>query len=157
MGLVACQDCGTQVSDRASACPHCGGPMPTNQAPATSVPDVPAQPSSGGGGLILLGVVMAALMVGALYLVARPPSGDEDELRAAVTAEFRDPRGAEFRNVRWMTKDAACGEVNGTNGFGGKTGFAAFYATRSTSTGRFEVFLSGNTQTETDFVAGICK
>lgn len=27
MALVACTDCGNQVSDRAAACPKCGGPM----------------------------------------------------------------------------------------------------------------------------------
>lgn len=131
--------------------------MPASHAPTDTQPVTPAQTSSGGGGLIVIGLVIAALMVGAIYLVARPPIGNEVEMRGAVTAEFRDPSGAEFRAIRWLTKDAACGEVNGTNGFGGKTGFMAFYATRRASTGRFEVFLSGNTETETNFVAGICK
>jgi hypothetical protein len=27
MGLVACRDCGKEVSDRAATCPACGGPM----------------------------------------------------------------------------------------------------------------------------------
>ena len=27
MGLITCVDCGKAVSDRAAACPHCGGPI----------------------------------------------------------------------------------------------------------------------------------
>lgn len=156
MGLVVCQDCGAKVSDRASACRQCGGPMPSAAVAEPSQPDAPAQPSSGGGWMILIGLVIAALMVGALYLVARPATGNEDELKAAVTAEFLDPASAEFRNIRWMTAEHACGEVNGANSFGGKVGFRKFYASRITASGRFEVFLSGNTETETSLVAGRC-
>lgn len=105
---------------------------------------------------MLLGLALAAIMVGALYLVVRPPKGNEDELKAAVTADFLDPKSAEFRSIQWETEDAACGEVNGTNSFGGKVGYRKFYAVRSTASGRFEVFLSGNTDTETSFVAGRC-
>lgn len=156
MGLVACQDCGAKVSDRASACPQCGGPMAAAAAPGASQADSSTRPSSAGGGLIVLGLVLAAAMAGGIYLVSKPASGSDDELRAAVTAEFLDPKSAEFRNIRWETKDAACGEVNGTNTFGGKVGFRKFYAVRSTTSGRFEVFISGNTATETSFVAGRC-
>ena len=30
MGLIKCIDCGAMVSDRAKACPHCGGPIENN-------------------------------------------------------------------------------------------------------------------------------
>lgn len=105
---------------------------------------------------MLLGLVLAAVMVGGLYLVMRPSTGNDDELKAALTADFLDPNSAEFRNIKWETKDAACGEVNGTNSFGGKVGYRKFYAVRSTASGRFEVFLSGNTEVETSLVAGRC-
>lgn len=29
MALIACTECGHQVSDRAAACPHCGAPVAT--------------------------------------------------------------------------------------------------------------------------------
>lgn len=37
MGMVTCRDCGAEVSDRATDCPRCGGPMaphPAQQAPS---------------------------------------------------------------------------------------------------------------------------
>jgi 4-hydroxy-3-methylbut-2-en-1-yl diphosphate synthase IspG/GcpE len=33
MALIACPDCGRQVSDQALACPHCGRPLRSVQAP----------------------------------------------------------------------------------------------------------------------------
>lgn len=33
MGLVKCIDCGSDVSDRASACPKCGGPIDNPSVP----------------------------------------------------------------------------------------------------------------------------
>jgi hypothetical protein len=33
MGLIACQDCGGQVSDQALACPHCGRPLRSMPSP----------------------------------------------------------------------------------------------------------------------------
>jgi len=38
MALVACQECNREVSDRASACPHCGNPMAARAQPATTGP-----------------------------------------------------------------------------------------------------------------------
>lgn len=35
MALIACAECGHQVSDRAAACPQCGAPV-TSQAPVAS-------------------------------------------------------------------------------------------------------------------------
>lgn len=43
MALIECQDCGAQVSDRAQACPKCGGPM---AAPRATAPIQLAQESS---------------------------------------------------------------------------------------------------------------
>lgn len=46
-----------------------------------------------------------------------------------VRNRLRDPSAAEFRDFRVSYKGGhaiACGEVNGTNGFGGKAGFQGF-------------------------------
>lgn len=43
MALIECQDCCAQVSDRAQACPKCGGPM---AAPRATAPIQLAQESS---------------------------------------------------------------------------------------------------------------
>jgi hypothetical protein len=34
MALIACSDCGREVSDRAPACPQCGAPIAAQAAPA---------------------------------------------------------------------------------------------------------------------------
>ena len=157
MGLIRCEDCGASVSDRAKACPQCGGPMSSAVAPAASSPEA-AVPASGSSslGLLLLGPIILAAIVGVVYLVYRPDPGRDAELQAAVTQNFVDPASAQFRNIRWLSETAACGEVNGANRFGGKVGFEPFYATRPGGTGQFEVFLSGNTQVETSLVASAC-
>ncbi len=35
MALVQCRDCNREISERASACPHCGAPNVAKQTPAT--------------------------------------------------------------------------------------------------------------------------
>lgn len=154
MGLIQCEDCGASVSDRATACPQCGGPM----APAVSSPEPAAAPAPGSSslGLLLLGPIILAALAGVVYLIYRPDPGRDTALQAAVTQNFVDPASAQFRNIRWLSESAACREVNGTNSFGGKVGFEPFYATRRGGTGQFEVFLSGNTQVETSVVASSC-
>jgi len=40
MALINCPECGKSISDKASACPHCGNPIaepPTQQQPPTQV------------------------------------------------------------------------------------------------------------------------
>jgi hypothetical protein len=46
------------------------------------------------------------------------------EAKDLVRTAARDPDSIEFRNMRQAPKSGAvCGEVNGRNGFGGKTGW----------------------------------
>lgn len=46
-----------------------------------------------------------------------------------VRDALRDPSGAEFRNKHVPAgKGYLCGEVNGSNGFGGRAGFQRFIA-----------------------------
>jgi hypothetical protein len=42
MALIACSECGRQISDRATACPSCGSPVPTQEL--ASAPAVHANP-----------------------------------------------------------------------------------------------------------------
>ena len=41
MPLISCPDCGTEVSDRAPACPRCGAPIAAPAAPAAPPPIAP--------------------------------------------------------------------------------------------------------------------
>jgi hypothetical protein len=45
-----------------------------------------------------------------------------------IRAKLRDPKSAEFRNVRicYSMGPIVCGQVNSNNGFGGKTGYQRF-------------------------------
>lgn len=54
-----------------------------------------------------------------------PVSFGAGEAKAAVAAAMRDPSSAEFRDIR-ETAAATCGEVNGTNAYGGYAGFTPF-------------------------------
>lgn len=42
MALIKCPECGGQVSDKASSCPHCGYPMSENTVNTTAVNDYAA-------------------------------------------------------------------------------------------------------------------
>lgn len=58
MALVKCQDCGNDVSNRATACPKCGGPI-SGAAPLTEQSTVTTQQTSKPYKvLLMLGVVM---------------------------------------------------------------------------------------------------
>lgn len=49
------------------------------------------------------------------------------EAEAAVRSQMRDPASAEFRSLkRQAEQKIVCGEVNGRNGYNGKTGFIPF-------------------------------
>lgn len=43
-----------------------------------------------------------------------------------VRAKLKDPDSAQFQNQFISSKDAACGEVNAKNSFGGYTGFKRY-------------------------------
>jgi hypothetical protein len=95
----------------------------------------------------LSGALLTAI-AGSLCVLALAFSDDEPSTSAAkeadkqfrwieagkkgVRSRLRDPASAEFRNVYFHRGPdgvpAACGEVNGANGFGGKSGFQRFVA-----------------------------
>lgn len=60
---------------------------------------------------------------------AKADSALTERLKLKITEQLRDPSSAQFRNLRLNSaKDFLCGEVNGTNGFGGYYGFVEFAA-----------------------------
>lgn len=66
----------------------------------------------------------AVLLVAAWALTG---CGQAERAAEAKVAELlRDPSSAQFRNVEIRKSGAACGEVNGKNGFGGYVGFRQF-------------------------------
>ncbi len=84
MGLLNCPDCGSQVSDRAPACPNCGRPFSSGSAraaPASTVAD--KKGSSAGrvfGGRLLLFVILPIVVTlgacaGFVYLGSVPAPG----------------------------------------------------------------------------------
>ncbi len=70
-------------------------------------------------------MVRASIIVLAL-LAGCSSEPDTSEARKAVLAQMRDPDSAKFRNVELNSNGTVCGEVNGTNAFGGMTGFQPF-------------------------------
>lgn len=47
MAMILCPECGKQISDRASACPHCGNPMQPNATQPHVVPPPPPNKDEG--------------------------------------------------------------------------------------------------------------
>ena len=71
----------------------------------------------------------AALESAKKEAVAKAETALVERLKLKVSERLRDPSSAQFRNLRLNSaKDFLCGEVNGTNGFGGYSGFVEFAA-----------------------------
>ena len=49
-----------------------------------------------------------------------------DEVKSAVTADFKDPASSQFRNLK-VKLASLCGEVNSKNSYGAYTGFKRFH------------------------------
>lgn len=104
MALIACKNCGKQLSDKATACPHCG-------APQTPAPTAPQQPANNGKKIIIgICVAVAVLLMiafGCMISGNRPvglaaddtdvPSGSfDDDLYTDEPAWTSSPTPAEF-------------------------------------------------------------
>ena len=76
---------------------------------------------------------MIFLLVTALS-ASPAPAAEVDQFadaKAAVADLLRNPDGARFRKVQFgkkmLSETAVCGEVNGTNAYGGYVGYRRFY------------------------------
>ena len=88
MALITCNECGQMVSDKASACPHCGNPISTNYV-AEDLPqqNQQTQNSSSGTPRWIVPVLIAALVVlaGAIsYILLNKSQSKEVEKQSAV-------------------------------------------------------------------------
>lgn len=76
MALIACAECGKEVSDKAAACPQCGAPVSTPSA-------VPAEEKSrqtNSGCLPAMGLLLIALLAWAIWPKSRAPGDGVDNL-----------------------------------------------------------------------------
>lgn len=103
MALIICPECGREISDQAPACPHCGKPMHTSNAPETYEP----QPKPNRLPFIIVGFFVAL----AVTLFVSCPGED---------AHHREVKFVGEKALRTMTADQ--GEiVRGLSAlFGGK-------------------------------------
>ena len=85
MALINCEECGREISDRATVCPHCGSPVPPAEAAVVPTParvdTAPPKPPSrfrlGLKGKIALAVAGALVLGGAAWgIVAAVTGGD---------------------------------------------------------------------------------
>jgi len=115
VGLVKCEDCGREVSDRAAACPHCGCPTskrrPSEATVTPSASQQPTHPSQSKKRLLLLGVLGAisvSIAVTAL-VVHYQAASKEAEIHAKQQAEqdARDLAAAQARDKAAAESEAA--------------------------------------------------
>lgn len=66
MALIKCPECGSEVSDRAQACPRCGRPLNPYAAPFVQA-QAPRAPVPATTGRVLLAIVLGFITLG--YLV----------------------------------------------------------------------------------------
>ncbi len=113
MSLRPCKECGKQISSDAKACPHCGKKRPINR-----------------GSLVILGVLVAILIVGAYMnrnIGQAPlpsPADDAQFAHAAAGAKMlhdaaRNPDSFKLVQVLTMSDGTACYTYRAQNGFGG--------------------------------------
>lgn len=93
MALIACPDCGNQVSDAAPTCPRCGRPIAVTATPPAAAPAPAAAPPKKKG---TSWGCMALLVVGGLFLFLASFLSDvkqTDSPRQQAAAPAAAPRG----------------------------------------------------------------
>lgn len=93
MALIACVECGRQISDQAAACPNCGHPV-TPSAQATAAPPSEQKPAgkrrTGCVLIILIGVILA--IVAACLLMSVRSSAPTATAASGYPTETREER-----------------------------------------------------------------
>lgn len=121
MGLRKCVDCGRDVSDRAAACPNCGGPMTAAKSVATSErrlasqpPPLPQKAAKQSQLKLILGAVAGALVLTVIavvvLIVRRSPL---EASRPIATAEIKPDAAAVENTPDASPHDAAPPAVTG--------------------------------------------
>lgn len=84
MALIACWECGKEISDSAAVCPHCGAAAKAapGAAPAPSV-QAAETPSKGGWLKWVLGVPAALLAAFLLFGALQPDNPEKTQARRA--------------------------------------------------------------------------
>lgn len=82
MALIACGECGKEISDKAPACPHCGAPSESTPAKSIGGPAPQPPPGSGSGGGIwkwVVGVPVAGFVAFMVFgaVAGNSPEGKE--------------------------------------------------------------------------------
>jgi hypothetical protein len=74
MALIDCQECGKQISDKASACPNCGAPV--SAASSQAAPVIPKKQGSSPTTKVL-GVIVLAMLLFVLWGMWRSVTNDK--------------------------------------------------------------------------------
>jgi hypothetical protein len=87
MALVACKECGKEISDKAPACPHCGAPLTTWQStsPVSALP--PEVAKNGGAWKWIVGVPVGLFVLFIAYgmmLNSSPEGKAKADARGAI-------------------------------------------------------------------------
>jgi hypothetical protein len=105
MALIACAECGRQISERAPACPHCGMPLAIQpgHAPTMSQPSAPASALVGSPAVAtatpvaeakkrtssFTWLVLLALSLGAVWYFQMGPGKNQSKPDMPVAVKFR--------------------------------------------------------------------
>lgn len=124
MALIACEECGRQISDQAEACPNCGHPNRPRQG------TLPAPPSAGANGVMKAGCAVFVLMAAIVLLVAMcsppldhtasspgvtsgaAPSEAPEQKKSRLFAEMND--ASRYAEARLLTATDLAGSFPGT-------------------------------------------
>ena len=114
MALIACSECGKEISSQAAACPHCGHPLPGAAASATSEDTSPQTSAPGkkpfwpkGSGCLFFIVIPSICIL----IVLNPPSEPTAEERQRHYDERAREEAKEQEQRDWKVKNEWDGSV----------------------------------------------
>lgn len=110
MALIACRECGREVSDQAAACPHCGCPVASSSSAGrgqAAPPPVPSSPKKTYGCGTLIVALITLLIVVSCFSALRN-SGSGSSLGAPTTAapsrpSLQEDPAARARQLAFVT------------------------------------------------------